>query len=166
MGCRSKKGRRSQRELTPTEIEERCQQIIEAEPADWDKLYLRLRTSPIGPDYPAEVFVRTPISQLQRVIKEVQYLEYERANFYSQSTANLASLLVSVASGLAGSKSSGKLPEPKSFLPFPELDKFFTEDGSQGPSTETKAVAGRLLKERRIPIHVFTAVHTFTPENA
>lgn len=75
----------------------------------------------------------------------------ERANIYSISTARLSSIVIAVANGFGGNKSSNdvKLDE---LLPFP-LD----EDAAER-NTETEHILKELIRNRRIPVHVIAAV--------
>lgn len=129
---------------------------LEKPETDWDKLYFELRTSNIGVDYPADVFVRTPVSQLNWIINECRISFCERANINSHTSARLATLLISVAQGFAGVKDTSNIPEPKHFLPFPDLDRYRSSNSPQRPSPETVDTLKQLLAQQRIPMHVFT----------
>ena len=75
----------------------------------------------------------------------------ERANIYSVSTARLSSIVIAVANGLGGSKSSNDV-RIDDLLPFP-LD----EDAS-ARNSETEHILKELIRNRRIPVHVISAL--------
>ena len=75
----------------------------------------------------------------------------ERANIYSISTARLCSIVISVANGFAGNKSSNDV-KLDDLLPFP-LD----EDAAER-NTETEHILKELIRTRRIPVNVISAL--------
>lgn len=73
----------------------------------------------------------------------------------SSTTAKLCVQLVWTAYGFAGGKGPKPKVEVKDFLPFPDWRPL--EDAPlQGPTPETRAVLTRLLRERRLPLPVYT----------
>lgn len=112
----------------------------------------------MGAYYPPEVFLRTPVSQLHWLIREVRFREYDQANRLSHSVARLSTVVIGVAQGFAGVKNTNNIPEAKSFLPFPDLDQFREENHAHGPSPETVNQLQQLLKTGRLPLYVFTAL--------
>lgn len=146
------------RELTPDEQLKEYQSFLAQPEVDWDKYYIELRCSPLGNDYSPDVFVRTPISHINALIREARLRECEEANRLSHSTARLATLVISVAQGFAGVKDTSKVPEAKVFLPYPDIDKYRDNSKASGPTPETVEVLKVLLREQRIPMQVFTSL--------
>lgn len=125
-------------------------------PTDWDAIYLRIRTSALGLDFPRERFLRTPVSALRRVLRELDQREQAQANLDALATARLAHLVMQVAHGFSGSKRPPPKVEVKDFLPYPE----FRPQGEEadGPDQPTRFILTELGQKRLLPIHVFTAL--------
>lgn len=121
---------------------------------DWDRIYMRIRASALGVDFPRERFIRTPIGAITKLIMWVDSEEERLANLYSHAVGNLGVELAHIAHGFAGGK--GKSPDikPKDFYPYPEW-KPLTEGPTDGPSVETKLTLGRVFRKRQIPPHVY-----------
>lgn len=114
--------------------------------------------SPLGLDFPAETFVRTPIRVINRALDEVSSFEQATANINSISTATLANLVVQVAHAYSGSKRSAPKSKPQDFLPFPHWSPL---GKNKSPLNDaTKKILADLLKQQRIPMHVFTGLMT------
>lgn len=118
--------------------------------------------SPIGADFPRERFLRTPVQAILKLLKHIESEEQRVANVYSASTAILGVQMAFIAHGFSGSKGAKPKVSLSDFLPFPDW-KPPTEVLRDGPTTDTKAVLISLLRERKIPMHVFTHLST-SPE--
>lgn len=116
---------------------------------------MRLRCSPLGPDFPRERFLSIPIGAIFQALEYVDNDESRRLNLASASTAKLCMQVLAVAHGMAGSKTPIK-QKLTDFLPFPDWQPLGTQQRLTGPSPETRATLGRLLRERRLPISVYT----------
>lgn len=129
--------------------------MINAPDTNWDRLYLRVRSSPLGGDFPRERFIRTPIQVITDILEWLDSEEQRTANLYSHAIGNLGVELAAIAHGFAGGK--GKKPEiqPKDFYPYPNW-KPLTDGPSAGPSAETKRILGQVFRRRHIPPHVYT----------
>jgi hypothetical protein len=104
--------------------------------------------------------VRTPVSQINWLLEQASYNAYEEANLHSLSTAQLAALVVSIAHGLSGSKGARPNIKPQDFLPFADLDKVRRRKRASAPTEPTRKVLGELMRQMRLPVHVFTALIT------
>lgn len=125
-------------------------------------VYLRLRTSPLGPDFPRDRFLRTPIRLIRWVMERLDNDEQRQANTASITEARVADLLLKVAHGFSGSRRSPPRTSPKDFLPYPGWQPPSTT--STGPDQPTKFVLGQLVQTSRIPLHVFLGLVT-SPES-
>jgi hypothetical protein len=125
---------------------------------DWDQIYVRVRCSPMGVDYPAERFLRTPISTLRWLLRQIDDAEQAKANLASITTARLTQLVVQVAHGFSGSKRAAPKVKPNEFLPFPDWKPASTE--VDGPDQPTKFILSELIRTRQIPLHVFATLNT------
>lgn len=74
-------------------------------------------------------------------------------NYASLSTARLASIVVSVANGFAGSKNNKPLPIDD-LLPFPLDEKAVQKNQA------ISDVYQKLIKSKKIPIHVIAALNS------
>lgn len=133
-----------------------CEQQLRVPLTDWDELYFHLKASPLGGDFPKEVFLRTPVAVIRKALGRVASFEQEQANVASVSTARLTSVLINVAHGFSGSKGPPPKIKVQDFLPYPDWKPEKAEN--QGPSEITSAVLVTLFRERRIPAHVFAAL--------
>ena len=116
---------------------------------------MRVRSSPLGADFPRERFLRTPIRVILETIEFLDNEEKRHFNLISSTTAKLCVQLVWTAYGFAGGKGPKPQVELKDFLPFPDWRP--PEDGQEaGPSPTTRAMLSRLLRERRIPMPIYT----------
>lgn len=127
-------------------------------PTDWDAVYIRLRTSALGADFPQERFLRTPVGTIRMVLRELEQREQAEANLNALATARLTQLVVQVAHGFSGSKRPPPKVAVKDFLPYPNWRPVTAE--AEGPDQPTRFVLGELGRKRMIPIHVFAALMT------
>jgi hypothetical protein len=93
-----------------------------------------------------------PTKAIYEVIRLATNREKRQANIYSISTARLTSILIAIAQGMGGKKNDAQPPEMDKLLPFP-LDP----DHSK-VMDETNEVYKKLIKQRKIPIHVIAAL--------
>lgn len=142
---------------TPEQQLEACATALRAPLTDWDMVYMRVRLSALGGDFPRERFVRTPIGILNKVLVLVDNDYQRKLNELSYTTAQLNQLLLSVAHGFSGSKGRRPQTKPQDFLPFPDW-KPLNKESATGPDSTTKALLFSLHKNHRIPVHVFTAL--------
>jgi hypothetical protein len=142
---------------TPEEILERCIEALNSPPTDWDEIYFYIRSSPLGVDFPAEKFVKTPINVITKVMQEATSIQQYRANLEASTTAKLISKIDHVVH--AWFQVSGDCKsEPKDHLPFPDFDTENAKKASKGPSRATELVLRDLITKYRIPMHVFVAL--------
>jgi hypothetical protein len=118
--------------------------------------------SALGCDFPKEVFARTPIHILKKVLQEIDNSEQAEANIYSMATARLTEVVVHVAHGFSGSKR--KMPKTKTtdYLPYPDWSP--KSEKKKEIDQETKTVLLSLLRQRRLPMYVFASLVTTPPE--
>lgn len=121
-----------------------------------------MRCSEIGADYPAERFLRTPISSIRWLLRQLDDREKGQANLASVSTARLAHIVLQAAHGMSGSKSAAPKVQPKDFLPYPDWRPSTAE--ADGPDQPTKFILTELIKTRQIPMHVFASLITRAEE--
>ena len=123
---------------------------------DWDAIYFRVRSSPVGGDFSPTTFVRTPISTIRWLLRQIDDEERGRLNITSMSTAKLASIVVQVAHSFSGSRRQAPKAPPRDFLPFPDWKP--STALTDGPDAPTKFVLSELVRTRRIPLHVYAAL--------
>lgn len=119
--------------------------------------YLRLRVSKMGVDYPKEVFLRTPISLLKKVMDFVLDQAQLEANTAAVTQAQTADLILKIAHGFSGSKRPPPKSLPRDFLPYPKYKP--PAAASDEADAPTKFVLTELVKRFRIPVYVFTALN-------
>jgi hypothetical protein len=112
----------------------------------------------MGQDFPAPKFLRTPISTIRWILRELDDAEKVEANVNAITTARLTQVIIQVAHGFSGSKSAAPKVKPTDFLPFPDWKPTSTE--ADGPDQPTKFILSELIRSRQIPLHVFTALNT------
>lgn len=117
--------------------------------------------SRLGSDFSEARFVRTPISIINRLLEEISDNEQAAANINSMTTATLTNLVLQIAHGFSGSKRPGPKSKPQDYLPFPSWAP--KNKKSQQLSDITKKVLSTLIRQQRIPMHVFTSL--MTPPN-
>ncbi len=144
-------GKVTERDKEPEELIEIYQKYLASKPLDVLALYLQLRCTPLGPDYPKEVFIRTPIGLIGFLLKTCHDDEKRRANISSISTAKLTQVVISVAQAFGGGKDRNR-SKISDFLPF-ELNAESSE-----VEERTKEILTKLIKSRRIPAHVIAAL--------
>lgn len=81
--------------------------------------------------------------------------EKRRANIASISTAKLALVVVNVAQALAGSKKEAKLT-------IDELLPFVLNEEVAAKQTETEEILNKVIRERKLPVHVVAALSKVT----
>jgi hypothetical protein len=69
---------------------------------DWDALYLRLRSSSLGQDFPRERFLRTPLCAISTALEFISNEEQRTHNLASVTTAKLCLQLISQAGDAGG----------------------------------------------------------------
>lgn len=114
--------------------------------------------SPLGNDFPRESFVRTPIRLINAALKEVSDHEQATANINSMSTANLINVVLQVAHGLSGSKRNAPKIKTKDYLPFPNWEPETVSRMKLDEDTRKTLVS--LIKTRKLPMYVFSALMT------
>ena len=119
-------------------------------------MYFRVRASPVGGDFTPQRFLRTPISTIRWLLRQIDDNERAQANTHSASTARLAVTLVQIAHGFSGSKRPAPKVQTKDFLPFPDWKP--ESAAADGPDAPTKFVLSELVRSRRIPLHVYAAL--------
>lgn len=126
--------------------------------------------SPLGPDFPRERFLSTPVPAIQEVLAYLDNEEQRQINLQSSSVAMLAYQVSAIAAGMAGQRPPESVTT-ESFLPFPrwkpDPELFAPEDPAGRPrerssyTPPTKPLLNtlqKLLKQQRIPVHVFVAL--------
>lgn len=114
--------------------------------------------SPLGEDFPRERFLRTPISTIRWALRQVDDREQSQANLEALPTARLTQILIQIAHGFSGSKRAAPQTKIQEFLPFPDWRPSSME--ADGPDQPTRFILTELGKQRRLPIHVLTALLT------
>ena len=117
---------------------------------------MRIAFSPVGSEFPRDVFVRTPIKNLHTVLDHITMQEQHNANRDSISTAQLNVLLLNVAHGFSGSKRKPPDVKPKDFLPYPDYKG--PNEMLDGPDQPTRFVLAELAKSNRIPAYVLVSL--------
>lgn len=120
--------------------------------------------SPLGGDFPPDRFLRTPISTVRWLLRQLDDRDQAKANIQSLTTARLAQIVLQVAHGFSGSRRPAPKSKVEDFLPFPEWKPASAE--GDGPDQPTKFVLTELISARRIPLHVFTALITHPESGA
>lgn len=149
-------------ELDPEAIIRDCERIFRTPDTDWDFLYLRLRHSKLGEDFPRNKFLRTPVKAIISALSYIDSEEQRQHNIAASTTAKLCLQVISIAHGMAGSKQLPKI-DLKDFLPFPD----WAPEGAphDGPTAQTRSLLMRLLKQGRIPMPIFTQLLTSSAES-
>lgn len=95
--------------------------------------------------------MRLPTKAIYEVIRLAGDRDKRMANIYSISTARLTAIIIGIAQSFGGSNNS-KPPEIDKLLPFPiDPDHARSMD-------ETNEVFKRLIKDRKLPIHVIASL--------
>lgn len=115
-----------------------------------------MRASAVGGDFTPERFVRTPVSTIRWLLRQIDDDERGRMNLGSLSTAKLTSILIQLAHGFSGSKRSAPKTAPRDFLPFPDWKP--SAAIADGPTAPTKFILTELVRTRRLPLHVYAAL--------
>jgi hypothetical protein len=132
--------------------------VLRAPLADWDAVYFRVRASAVGSDFTPERFLRTPISTIRWLLRQIDDYEKSRANVESAATARLATAVIQIAHGFSGSKRPAPKIQPREFLPYPDWKPEAAP--SDGPDAPTKFILSELVRTRRIPLHVYAVLAT------
>jgi hypothetical protein len=143
---------------TPEQILKRCEEYLRSPETDWDSIYVRVRTSALGADFPRERFLRTPIGLIRWILRQLDEREQALANMAALPTARLTQLVVQIAHGFSGSRRPAPKMKVQDFLPYPKLSPASAE--AEGPDDPTKFILTELGRSHRIPMHVFVALMT------
>lgn len=127
-------------------------------------MYFRVRASPVGGDFTPASFLRTPISTIRWLLRQIDDHERGHLNAQSAATARMATVMVQIAHGLSGSKRPAPKVQAREFLPFPDWKP--ASATADGPDAPTKFVLSELVRTQRIPIHVYAALATTVTERA
>jgi hypothetical protein len=119
-------------------------------------LYVRIKSSPLGAEYNRDSFVRTPIGVLRELMEHISSEEQRCANINSITQAHLAVLVITIAHGLSGSRRNPPKVKANEFLPFPDWRP--NEEDKPQLDQFTRQTLTKLIKGRRIPMHVFVAL--------
>lgn len=120
---------------------------------------MRLKLTPFGADYSPEKFLRTPSQTISAQMRLAENESQRQINSTSISGSYIAHYLIQIAHSYSGSKKSPPKTEPKDFLPFPEWESMWDQQGTHNrPSELTRAILKTLLIKRRLPIHVYIAL--------
>lgn len=114
--------------------------------------------SALGEDFPRERFLRTPISTIRWVLRQLDDREQAQANLEALPTARLTQVLIQIAHGFFGSRRAAPKTKVQEFLPFPNWRPATAE--ADGPDQPTRFILTELGRKRRLPIHVLTALLT------
>lgn len=150
-------------EQTPEQLLKINEAVLRTKETDWEDIFIKLRMSAIGNEFPIHKFVRTPVSVIKRLLERINDEEQRRANIAALTSAHVAQLIVATAHGFSGSKGAGPRTKPKDFLPFPDWVPLGL-DSNTGPDEGTRFVLSQLIKQGLLPAHVFTALIS-PPEN-
>lgn len=120
--------------------------------------------SALGVDFPKDRFLRTPVGLIRWVLTQIDNKEKAEANIYSVTTAQLTHLVLQVAHGFSGSKKPPPKSQPTNYLPFPNWKP--AESKQVGVDDSTRFVLVELVKQKALPMHVFTALVTPPDQNA
>jgi hypothetical protein len=120
--------------------------------------------SPLGADFPRERFLRTPISTIRWVLRQIDDYEKAAANIASVTAAQLTQVVIQVAHNFSQSHGPGPTTKPQQFLPFPDWHPQDEHKKELDPTT--KDILAKLLKKGQIPIHVFAALSTEPEQTA
>jgi hypothetical protein len=112
----------------------------------------------MGADFPPDRFVRTPIRVIRWTLSQLDNKDKAQANVNSISTARLTGTLIQVAHAFSGSKRAAPKQKLQEFLPYPDWKP--TSAQASEPDAGTKFVLAELIKQRKIPIHVFMGLMT------
>lgn len=133
---------------------ERADNYLRSPETDWDRIYVRVRCSPLGEDYPRRTFLRTPVRAIRKVIALIDDQEKYKANVASLTNAQTACVILQTAHAYAGGKGRGPKAVPRDFLPFPKWKPTTTEE-SDGPDNATLHILSTLVRSMSIPMHVY-----------
>ena len=118
--------------------------------------------SPLGDDFPRERFLRTPVSTIRWTLRQIDDREQSKTNLQALPTARLTQILLQIAHGFSGSKRAAPKTKVQEFLPFPDWRPSTME--AEGPDQPTRFILTELGRQRRLPIHVLTALLTPTEQ--
>lgn len=132
---------------------------------NWEEVYLVIRGSYIGADFPAERFLRTPVSTIRELLSDIDFRAKYDSNVASVTAAQGVHYLIQyLHRQVYGEKDVPDAP-PKNFLPFPEL-----KHPSEGKDDEngllkasTKKIIEKLASTGRIPLKVKDALLKVPP---
>jgi hypothetical protein len=121
-------------------------------------IYVRIRTSALGADFPADRFLRTPINTIRWMLRVIDDREKGQANLEAVPVARLTQILIQIAHGFSGSKRAAPKINVRDFLPYPEWRPASSQ--ADGPSNPTKFVLASLGRKQMLPAHVLAALMT------
>ena len=116
-------------------------------------LYNELIHTPYAQDISRTEFLRAPLGMLFELVRLHMEVIKRETNYASLSTARLASIVVSVANGFAGSKNAKPLPIDD-LLPFPLDEKALQKNEA------LTGVIQVLIKRGKLPIHVIASLNS------
>lgn len=114
--------------------------------------------SALGSDFPRERFLRTPLTVIRWILRELDDRDKGQANLQALPIARLTQIVLQVAHGFSGSKRPAPKIEAKDFLPWPDWRP--ASQQADGPTAPTKFVLADLGRKQLLPIHVLTALMT------
>lgn len=108
--------------------------------------------------------MRTPITTIRNLVHAADNFQQQQANLNSFTQALLIQQIISIAHGMSGSKRPPPKTKVSTFLPFPDWKPEHDQQNNNGPSELTKHVLATLIRQRRIPMHVYVGLNE-APEN-
>lgn len=110
----------------------------------------------MGSDFTPERFLRTPISTIRWLLRQIDDYDRGHANINSVTAARLTAVLIQIAHGFSGSKRPAPKVQPREFLPFPDWKP--ESATADGPDAPTRFILSELVRTRRVPLHVYAAL--------
>ena len=132
---------------------------------NWEEIYLVIRGSYIGADFPAERFLRTPLSTIRELLADIDFRTKYDSNVASVTAAQGVHYIIQyLHRQVYGDKNVPDAP-PKGFLPFPELKhpSEGKEDEDEFLKANTKKIIETLAVSGRIPLKVKDALLNVPP---
>lgn len=131
--------------------------MLDSPPTDWDRMYLRIKFSPLGPDFSPERFLATPLRTLLWLIDEIIAYERNQHNIASIATAHLNTQVMWAVYGMGGGKGPKPQAKVQDFLPFPEGDKVRPVE-TTALLTELRSALRSALGTGDLPYDIFVAL--------
>lgn len=128
-------------------------------------MYLIIRGSYIGADFPAERFLRTPLTTIRELLADIDFRAKHDANIVSATAAQGVHYLVQYLHRQVYGGQDAPTTEPQNFLPFPTLKhpSEGDDDGSSLLKPQTKKIIEKLGETGRIPLKVKDALLKVPP---